>query len=557
MHKSKKYFDKVSDAYRRSIYKAIGYSTDDLTQPHIGIVNTWSEVNPAHNHLRKLAEAVKSGIWENGGTPFEFNLLSTCGAIALETPNLRYELPIRDVLAASVEIMAQVHLFDGLVLLASCDNIIPGLLMGALRLDIPSIMVTGGPMLPGKYEGEVITQSDLDEAVFALGTPSITEKEVLAMEDVTCPSHGACPVMGTANTMQILSEVLGMTLSGTSTIPAYCAQKLREARKSGKRIVDLVTNDLKPSKIVTEKALENAVVVDLAVGGSTNAILHLLAFANELEIDLGLETFDRFSRKVPFICNVKPSGEYTVVDLHESGGVPTILNELKELLNLDTLTVDESTIRENILGNAKSSDNKVIFSFENPLQRESGLAVLTGNICPNGSIIRTSAITKEMLQFKGPARVFSSDLDACQAIKQGEIKEGAVIVIRYEGPSGGPGMNELMSTPLALVARNLDKSIALVTDGRFSGFNRGPIIGHVSPEAMRGGPLAIVEDEDVIEIDIPERSLKVRLSQKEISKRLARWEKPKPKVDRGYLKTYAQLALPAEKGAAIGTKFVG
>ncbi len=412
------------------------------------------------------------------------------------------------------------------------------------------------PSAPGRYKGQVITQPDLEEATFALGTSEVTEEEILAMEEVTCPGIGACPVMGTANTMQILSEAIGMTRSGTSTIPAHSAQKLREAKKSGRKIVKLVENDIKPSKVVSDKALENAVIAYLASGGSTNAILHLLAFSYELKRDLDLETFDRYSRKVPFLCNVKPSGEHTVVDLHESGGVPTILNQVERFLNLDCLTVDEVTLGENIKNNAKPFDEKVIYSFDKPLLKDGGLAVLKGNICPHGSIVRSSAIKEEMLRFRGPAKVFIGDLAACQAVKQGEIKQGDVIVIKYQGPSGAPGMNELMSTPLALVSRNLDKSTALITDGRFSGFNRGPIIGHISPEAARGGPLAIIDEGDLIKINIPERSLEVELSQAEITKRLKSWKKPKSKAPKGFLKTYAQLAQPAEKGASIGTKFV-
>ena len=555
MHKSKEYFEGESNSYRRSLYKAMGFTSRELTQHHIGVVNTWSEVNPGHYHLRRLSEAVKAGIRQKGGTPFEFNLFSTCGGIALGTRNMRYELPIRDVLAASVEIMSRVHLFDGLVLLASCDNIIPGLVMGALRLNIPSILVTGGPMMPGRHNNTNITQADMDELVFAYRSGKIEKSEIQSIEDAVCPGCGACPVMGTANTMQILSEAMGITLSGTSTIPANSAEKIRSAKLAGEKINDLIENSVTPERLISRKNLENAAIVDLAIGGSTNAILHLLAYAYELDIDLGVKVFEEYSKEVPLTCNVKPSGTNTVIDLHEAGGVPAIANGLKELIDTDTFTVDEKSLGESLKDTARSPDMKTIFSAKKPFKKESGLAILKGNICPNGAVVRTSSIKSSMLEFEGPAKIFDSDLEASKAVQAGEVSKGEVIVIRYQGPSGGPGMNEIMSTPLTLIAESLDDSVALITDGRFSGFNRGPIIGHLSPEAARGGALAIIEEGDIIHIDIENRLLEAKLSRTEMEKRMSKWSMPNLEERRGYLNAYSKLALPAEKGAVLDIDF--
>lgn len=551
---SNQYFTGAESSHRRVIYKAMGYTDEDLARPLIGVANAWSEASPGHAHLREIAKQVKSGIWQNGGTPFEFGTFATCGNIAIGTENLKYELVIRDVLAASIEIMAKVHLFDGLVLLSSCDNIIPGQIMAAERLNIPSILVTGGPMYPGRYKGEVVVTPDINEAVAALGTKKVTEEDILARENYVCPGPGACPVLGTANTMQILSEAIGMSLSGSSTAPAQSSERLRIAKRSGRRIVDLVQEKIKPSDIIGENSLRNAAMVDIAIGGSTNAILHILTFANELAIGFDLEIFDQYSRKIPCICNVKPNGEYTVVDLHFAGGVPAIMRELKSFLHLDCLTVDGKTLKENLSNFKEKVDRKVIYSVNQPLNREGGLAILKGNLAPNGSIVRTTAVPKNMLRFRGPARVFDGDREAYEALRENRIHKGEIIVVRYEGPKGAPGMKEVMLACDALVALDLDKSVALITDGRFSGFNRGPIIGHISPEAMEGGPIALLKDGDTIDINIPERKLNVDLSMKEMERRYHNWSSPEPKVSSGILKIYAKLADPPEKGAAINTR---
>lgn len=551
---SNQYFKGAESSHRRVIYKAMGYTDEDLAKPLIGVANAWSEASPGHAHLREIAKQVKSGIWQNGGTPFEFGTFATCGNIAIGTENLKYELVIRDVLAASIEIMAKVHLFDGLVLLSSCDNIIPGEIMAAERLNIPSILVTGGPMYPGRYKGEVVVTPDINEAVAALGIKKVTEEDILARENYVCPGPGACPVLGTANTMQILSEAIGMSLSGSSTAPAQSSERLRIAKRSGRRIVDLVQEKIKPSDIIGENSLRNAAMVDIAIGGSTNAILHILTFANELAIGFDLEIFDQYSRKIPCICNVKPNGEYTVVDLHSAGGVPAIMRELKSFLHLDCLTVDGKTLKENLSNFKEKVDRKVIYPVNQPLNKEGGLAILKGNLAPNGSIVRTTAVPKNMLRFRGPARVFDGDREAYEALRENRIHKGEIIVVRYEGPKGAPGMKEVMLACDALVALDLDKSVALITDGRFSGFNRGPIIGHISPEAMEGGPIALLNDGDTIDINIPERKLNVDLTMKEMERRYHNWSSPEPKVNSGILKIYAKLADPPEKGAAINTR---
>ena len=542
-------------AHRRALYKVMGYTDEDLARPLIGVVNPWNEVAPGHAHLKEVAKHVKAGIWQNGGTPFEFGVFATCGAYSIGTENLKYELVVRDVLAASVEIMAREHLFDGLVLIASCDSIIPGITMGAERLNIPSIVVTGGIMYPGRYKEKVLALMDIIEAEAALGTGKITEEDVLAMENCVCPGPGACCHLGTAPTMQILSEVLGMSLSGGSIAPAQSSERLRIAERAGVRIVDLVKEKVKPSDIITQKSLCNAIMVDIAMGGSTNAILHLITFANELGIDFGYEIVDEYSKKIPCICNVRPNGQYTVLDLHYAGGVPAIMRELKDFLYLDCMTVDRKTIKENIsYCKEEEVDRRVIYPLNNPLKKEAGLAVLRGNLAPNGSIVRPTAMSRDMLKFTGPARVFDSDPQAAQAIKENKVHKGDVVVIRYEGVKGAPGLKECMLSADALVARDWDKSIALITDGRLSGGNRGPIIGHISPEAMVGGPIALLKDGDIIDIDIPARKLNVNLTAEEMERRRRNWSPPEPKVRDGILKIYAKLAGPPERGAAINTR---
>jgi len=549
MWKSKAFFEGIEGARRRSLYHACGYSTYDLNRPHIGIVNAFNEAAPGHTHLRPLAEAVKSGIWQAGGVPFEFNTISTCGAICLGTKHTNYELVIRDIIAASIEIVATEHLFDGLVLLSSCDSIIPGQILGAIRVNIPFLMVTGGPMLPGYYHGRKILQNEFDELVLSHSdTSTVSSEEINSIEELVDSTPGACPLMGTANTMQILSEALGLVLPGTATIPAVFSAKVATARAAGRRIVEMVHQGLSINKIMTLPALRNAIRVDMAIGGSTNAVLHLLAFAKELGLSLSLEEFDHISRQIPCICSVIPNGPHDVTEFHAAGGVPAVFRELKETLDLEALNVNGSTVGE-IASRAVNQNQQVIRLLTDPANVHEGLAVLRGNICPKGAICRPSSFKSQMLKFSGRAQVFNSDEEAYQAIQNGNIKSGTVIIVRYEGPQGAPGMREVMLSTDAIFGMGLDSSIALITDGRFSGFTRGSCIGHVAPEAMIGGPIALVQDDDTIDIDIPRRILHLQVDATELAHRQSRWVQPEPKVKKGILAVYSALTGQADTGA--------
>ncbi|NPV70386.1 MAG: dihydroxy-acid dehydratase [Firmicutes bacterium] len=554
-------FEGRGAAHRRAIYRGCGYGPADVaSRPHIGVANAWSECSPGHYNLRTLADAVKAGIWQAGGVPFEFGVPSTCGNVAIGDTALQYELVLRDIVAACVEAVARVQLFDGLVLLSSCDNIVPGQILGALRLDVPSLVVTGGPMLEGYIPGaggaagaRRVLMPDVNEAVFGRAKRgSMDDADLAAIEEAACPTAGACPVMGTANTMQILSEALGLCLPGTATIPAPYAGKTIAARQAGARIVEMVKEGLKSSSTVTLESLLNAATVDVAIGGSTNAVLHLLAFARELGIDMDLDVFDSLSRKVPLVTRVLPNGPYTVVDLHHAGGAPAVMKVLEPLLHGDAVMADGRKLRDVVRGAAAfSGEDGPLATLNEPVSTEGGLAVLKGSLAPDGAIVRQTAMKPEMLVFSGPARVFDSDAGALEGIAGGRVKRGDVIVIRYEGPKGGPGMTETMLATDALVDLGLDESCALVTDGRFSGFNRGPIIGHVSPEAMSGGPIAVVRDGDPVKIDIPSRRIDLLIPEDEIRRRLASWIAPAPKVSSGILGLYSRLSLPSHDGGAM------
>jgi len=547
----KKYFSERNGAHRRTIYKGVGYSDEDLRKrPHIGIVNPVTDLSPAHTHLKRLADWVKAGIWQAGGVPFEFGTFATCGNIPIGTEFLKYELVIRDIMAASIEIVGKEHLFDGLVMLSSCDSLIPGQLMAAARLDIPSILISGGPMMPGLWKEKEISTADVNEAVLNLNFP---EGELREMEDNACPGFGACSVMGTANTMQILSEAMGMSLSGSATIPANSSLRCSFAKKAGNQIVKLIEKKIKSSNIITRKSLENAIKLCLAIGGSTNAVLHIISIGKELDIEIGLDIFDELSREIPSLVSVIPNGIHTIIDLYHAGGVPAIISELKNYLDLNCMTVNGTSLGRCIEG-VKVKNRKVIRSCEDPLHQEGGIVVLKGNLAPNGCITRQTAIKPEMLVFKGKARIFNSDQKGLKAIQGGDIKKGDIIVIRYEGPVGAPGMKEIMLSTDALHVMQMDTSVALITDGRFSGFNRGPIIGHISPEAAIGGPIAVIEEGDDILIDIPNRKLELLINDFELNERLKKWTAPKPKEVRGILGAYAALTEPSHKGAAFKAK---
>jgi dihydroxy-acid dehydratase len=545
------HFEGLRAAHRRTIYKGAGLDDVDIRKPHVGIVNAYTDASPAYVHLRALAEAVRAGILEAGGVPFEFGTFATCGNISVGTEDLKYELVIRDILAGSIEIMARVHHFNGLVLLSSTDSIIPGHILGALRLGLPTVYVSGGPMLSGTWGGRRITTADVNEAVFgAWDAGLVTEAEVAGLEENACPTAGACPIMGTANTMQILAEVLGLALPGSATIPAVLSDKSRAARLSGRAIVRLIKNGISIRQIVDRRALRNAVTADLAIGGSTNAVLHLLTFARELGLPLSLDDFDRLSRAVPVISSVVPNGRHTVDEFHFAGGVPVLLRTLGDLIDTDALTVTGRPWSAHLAG-VTPGRGEVIVPRDAPVFAEGGLAVLRGNLAPNGAIIRQSAMRQEMLRFRGRARVFSSDQEGYEALRAGRIRAGDILVVRYEGAVGAPGMKEIMLCSDAIFSMNLGTSVGLVTDGRFSGFNRGPVVGHVSPEAALGGPLALVCEGDEIEIDVPGRRLHLYVSDEELAKRKAAWRPPAPKTADGVLALYAKMAAPPEHGAAM------
>ena len=546
-----KYFSERNGAHRRTIYKGVGYSDRDLRErPHIGIANPVTDLSPAHTHLKRLAEWIKAGIWQAGGVPFEFGTFATCGNIPIGTEFLKYELVVRDIMAASIEIVGREHLFDGLVMLSSCDSLIPGQLMAAARLDIPSILVSGGPMMPGSYKGKDITTADINEAVLDLNFP---EKDLREMEDNACPGFGSCSVMGTANTMQILSEAMGMSLSGSATVPGNSSLRCSFAKNAGTQIVKLIDEKISSSKVITYQSLKNAIKVCLAIGGSTNAVLHIISIGKELGIEIDLDLFDKLSREIPSLVSVVPNGKHSIIDLYHAGGVPAVISELREYLDLTCMTVNGINLEKCIEG-VKVKNRKVIRSCDDPLYPEGGIVVLKGNLSPNGCITRQTAIKPEMLVFKGKARVFSSDQEGLKAIQSGEIKKGDIMVIRYEGPVGAPGMKEIMLSTDALHVMQMDTSVALITDGRFSGFNRGPIIGHISPEAATGGPIAVIEEGDNILIDIPNRKLELLIDDSELNERLNRWTAPKPKEERGILGAYAALTEPSHKGAAFKVK---
>ena len=553
VYRSKKQglFSGSDAAHRRAIYKGCGYDDIDLSRPLIGVVNTCNDAALGHVHLDKLAQHVKAGIWQAGGTPFEFGTISTCGEISIGTPHLRYEMVIRDVIASSIEIMANVELFDGLVLLASCDSIIPGVIIGAIRTGLPSIFLSGGPQLPGRFENRPVVVSELGQEVFGgLHREKKKQERLKDFEDHVCAGPGACSLMGTANTMQIIAETIGLALPGSSTVPAVYAEKLRFAKGTGRRIVEMVENDMTLSQIITKASLLNGIMVELAIAGSTNAVMHVISFAREMGIDIGLDDFDRLSRMVPVISRVIPTGRATVVDLHNAGGVPAIMGELSSLLEMSARTVTGKTVEE-IVRDVRSTDTAVLTNIDDPVFHNGGIAVLKGSLAPSGAVCRITTIPEKRMTHRGPARVFHSDEDAHQAVTTGRIKTGDVIIIRYEGPVGAPGMREMMMTTDALVGMGKADDVFVVTDGRFSGFTEGSAIGHVAPEAAVGGPIAIVEEGDRVVIDIPSRKLDLDISQEEITRRLNVWSPPPAKVTRGILAIYAKTALQAHEGAMI------
>jgi dihydroxy-acid dehydratase len=534
----------------RALLKACGYTDEDMEKPFIGIVNSFTEVVPGHIHLRTLSEAAKHGVYANGGTPFEFNTIGICDGIAMGHEGMKYSLPSREIIADAVESMARAHGFDGLVLIPTCDKIVPGMIMGAIRLNIPFIVVTGGPMLPGEFQGKKYELISLFEGVGEYQVGKITEEELKCIEDCACSGAGSCAGLYTANSMACLTEALGLSLPMCATTHAVDAQKVRLAKKSGSKIVDMVKEDLKPTDILTKEAFENAILVDLALGGSTNTTLHIPAIANEIENKfITLDDFDRLSDEVPHIASIKPGGEHYMIDLHNAGGIPAVLNVLKEKIR-DTKTVDGRSILE-IAESVKYINYDVIRKVEAPVHETSGLRVLKGNLAPNGCVVKIGAVNPKMYKHDGPAKVYNSEDEAISAILGGKIVEGDVIAIRYEGPSGGPGMREMLSPTSAICGMGLDDSVALITDGRFSGGSRGPCIGHVSPEAAAGGVIAAIENGDIIKIDMIEKEINVDLDESVIKERLSKLEEFEPKIKKGYLSRYSKLVSSADEGAVL------
>ena len=529
-------------APHRALLKSLGLQDDDIAKPLIGIANSYTNIVPGHIHLRIIGEAVKEGILSAGGTPFEFSTIAVCDGIAMGHEGMRYSLPSREIVADSVEIMLQAHSLDGLVMISNCDKITPGMLMAAARVNIPAIMVTGGPMAAGSHHGKKISYSSMPEALGQVAAGKMTEGELLEMEETACPGCGSCSGMFTANTMACLTEALGLSLPYCGTSLANSAFKLRLARATGKQIIKLVKDDLKPSQILTKEAFENAIALDMALGGSTNTTLHLPAIAKEAGLTLPLSTFDAIGRKVPHLCSMIPSGTFALEDLDAAGGVPAVMNELNGLLHLKLLTVSGKTVGENIK-DAKVLDRNVIRPLADPVHKEGGIAILTGNLAPKGSVIKTAGVSPKMQKHTGPAKVYDSEKEALTAIRGNEIKPGDVVVIRYEGPRGGPGMPEMLFPTATIAGMGLAESVALITDGRFSGATRGGSIGHVAPEAFDGGPIAVLKNGDKITIDIPNRTLKVELTDKELNTRLAAWKPRPPKISKGILSRYNPTSI--------------
>ena len=542
----------IERAPHRSLFYAMGYTKEELSRPLIGVVSAFSEVVPGHFHLEKMVEAVKAGITMAGGTPMMFPSIGLCDGIAMGHHGMKYSLPSRELIADGVESMAEAQCFDGLVLLPNCDKIVPGMVMAAARLNIPAIVCSGGPMLAGVVNDKEVSLSNIFEAVGARKAGMIDDAELDDYERGVCPGCGSCAGMYTANSMNCLCEAIGIALPGNGTIPAVYADRLRLAKYSGVAIMDLVAKGITARDIINEKSIKNALACDMALGCSTNCVLHLIAIAHEAKAPLDLETINACSEKVPTLCSLAPAGSYHIQDLFAAGGIQAVIKELsrKDLIDLDLLTVTGKTVGENIKS-AVVKDADVIRPVENPYSERGGVAVLWGNIAEDGGVVKRSAVAPEMLVHTGPARVFDSEDDAIEAIYGGKIKAGDVVVIRYEGPKGGPGMREMLGPTSSLAGMGLDKSVALITDGRFSGASRGASIGHISPEAATGGKIGLLKEGDIIEIDIPGSKLNAKVSEEEFAKRKESYVAPEPRVNSGWLKRYMGLVTSANTGAVL------
>jgi dihydroxy-acid dehydratase len=534
----------------RALLYATGIPRTEMDKPFIGVATSFTDIIPGHIGMRDLERFIEKGIHTGGGYPFFFGIPGICDGIAMGHRGMHYSLPSRELIADSVETIAEAHQFDGLVLLTNCDKITPGMLMAAARVNIPSIVVTAGPMLSGHLRGRRLSLvNDTFEAIGKYKKGLISSEELDALEECACPGAGSCQGMYTANTMACVTETLGMSLEGCATALAVSAKKKRIAFESGRRIVELIKKNITPRKIMTRKAFENAIMVDLALGGSTNTVLHIPAIANDAGIDLPLEVFDELSKKIPHICDMLPAGRHYLEDLDYAGGIPAVLKRLRENIH-DNITVGRKGIFA-IADSAQIQDEDVIRPLKKAYHKEGGIAILRGNLAPDGAVVKQSAVSQGMMQFEGVAKVFESEEDAMKTILAGDIRSGDVVVIRYEGPKGGPGMREMLSPTAAISGMGLSESVALITDGRFSGGTRGPCIGHISPEAMEGGPIAIIKNGDRIRINIPKRKIDLILSDEEIKMRLSTWRPPAPKIKKGYLSRYAKMVSSAGKGAIM------
>jgi dihydroxy-acid dehydratase len=551
-HRSKAVVEGDQRASHRGFLASLGVVPDDVKKPFVGVINTWSEFHPGHIHLRDLASFVKSGIRSEGGVPFEMNTIALCDGFPCGHEGNKRVLPSRDLIADSIELSVEANRFDAMVLIGSCDKIAPALSMAAARLDIPTVIVTGGPMLPGydRETGRPVTGTNARQALVDLREGRIDDARLLEIEQSVCPGPGSCMQMASANTMCCLIEVLGLSLPGCASVHAVDARKKQIAFESGRQIMKLLREGITPSKIVTEASLRNAVKALMALGGSINCVIHLLAFAHEMKLALKIDDFDAIGRKTPFIANIKPSGEYLFIDFDRAGGIPAFLKVLSPCLETDVITVTGKTLGENI-ASAKIYNPEVIRSPESPLSPEGGIAILRGTLAPESAVVKSAAVAPEMLFHEGPARVFESEEDLTDAILDRKIEHGDVIILRYEGPKGGPGMREFLIPPVVLSSMGYGRSVALVTDGRFSGATYGPCIGHVSPEAMVGGPIAVVRDGDRIRIDIPNRKLDLLISEEELKRRLSLWKPPPLRFKTGFMGMYARCVGSAAEGALL------
>ena len=542
----------INAAPQRSLLKALGLCDAEIGKPLIGIVSSKNDIVPGHMNLDKIVDAVKQGVALAGGVPIVFPAIAVCDGLAMGHVGMKYSLVSRELICDSTEAMATAHPFDGLVMVAACDKNVPGLLMAAARINIPSIVISGGAMLAGHFEGRKVSYSNISEAVSQFRTGKITKIQFEDLENKACPSCGSCSGMFTANSMNCLSEVLGMALPGNGTIPAVYSARLRLAKETGMKVMELVQKNLRPRDIMTEKAFMNALTIDMALGCSTNSMLHLPAIAHECGIDLDLSIANEISKKTPNLCHLAPAGNHYIEELEDAGGIRAVMAEINKLGLLDTslMTVTGKTVAENIAG-ARILNPEIIHSVENPISREGGIAVLKGNLAPDGSVVKRAAVAPEMMQHKGKARVFDCEEDALNALYAGKINPGEVVVIRYEGPKGGPGMREMLNPTSAIMGSGLGNCVALITDGRFSGATRGAAIGHVSPEAAVGGPIALLEEGDIIDIDITNNRISVEVSDEELARRRALWKPRAPRVTTGYLSRYAKQVSSGMKGAVL------